>query len=366
MTENPGRRRIVFWLAILIHTALLAAAFLSGQWLLTAIVVGFVFGFAMQQAGFCGSAILSSVVLLRDRRGAVGAGIAIFTAMVGFSALVALGLVTPNPKPLSLLPAIVGGLVFGAGMVLAGGCVSGSLFKAGEGRVPSMLAIIGIGIGANMVASGLFGPWRRAAIGVTRAVSAGPGVHDTLGVPYVSVAAVLGVIGLVALGLVARRQRKARSQISLFEQVVTTGWSFAAGGLVIGVLGWFAHLSSAACGRNYPLGVTHGVMALFSRLVGGQVEIRWWLGLEVMAIVVGSAVSAWLRGELKLRSADPATLLVSLGGGTLVGAGAVIGGGCFVGNMLSGWALLSIQSLIFGGCAIAANWVATILYLRGV
>jgi len=366
MRESLAARKTVFTIAILVTVALVAIASITGEWLLTAIAVGLAFGFASQQAGFCGSAILSSVVLLKDRKGVVGAGIAIVTAMVGFAVMAALGLITPNAKSLHLLPAIVGGLVFGVGMVLAGGCVHGSLFKAGEGRVPSILALIGIGIGTNMVGPGLFGPWRKAVVGATREISAGPGIHDTLGLSYTSVAAVLGAVTLVALLFVARRQRQGASAASLFERIATKGWSFAAAGIFIGVIGWLAYLSSAASGRNYPLGVTHGVMALFSRVVGGQTEIRWWLGMEVMAIVAGSAVSAWLRGGLKLRSADASTLLIALLGGVLVGAGAVIGSGCFIGNMLSGWALLSIHSLIFGVCTIIANWVTTILYLRGL
>ncbi len=366
MSAGSRKKRVVFSLAIFSIVTLIVAAFMTGEWLLTAIAVGLAFGFAMEQAGFCGSAILSSVVLHKDQRGVVGAGIAICTAMLGFSFMATLGWITPNPKPLQLLPAIVGGLVFGCGMVLAGGCVSGSLFKAGQGRLPSMLALIGIGIGTNMVAPGVFGPWRQAVTDVTREVSAGPGINDALGAGFVPTAAVVGVIGLSTLFFIVRRQRQGGAGASLFERAATTGWSFATSGVFIGALGWLAYLSSAACGRNYPLGVTHGVMALFSRVVGGQVEVRWWLGLEVMAIVLGSAVSAWLRGTLKLRSADASTLLISLVGGILVGAGAVFGGGCFVGNMLSGWALLSLNSLIFGVCVILANWATTIVYLRGL
>jgi len=366
MSRSLAVRKAVFTVAVVVTLALIMIAALTDEWLLTAIAVGLAFGFAMQQGGFCGAAILSLVVLLEDRKGVVGAGIAISVAMAGFAVMSVLGVVTPNAKPLHLMPAIIGGLIFGAGMVLAGGCVSGSLFKAGEGRVPSMLALVGIGIGTNMAGPGLFGPWRQAVIGVTREVSAGPGLNDVLGLSYSSVAAVLGVVTFAVLVFVARRQGRGASGASFFELIATKGWSFAAAGLFIGVLGWLAYLSSAACGRNYPLGVTHGVMALFSSVVGGQTEIRWWLALEVMAIVAGSSISAWLRGGLKLRSADASTLLISFLGGVLVGAGAVLAGGCFVGNILSGWALLSIHTLIFGVCVVIANWVTTILYMRGV
>lgn len=367
MAGTSSAKRVVFGLATLVTAGLAAAAWLTGEWLLTAVALGIAFGFAMQQSGFCGSAILSSVVLLEERRGAVGAGIAIFASMAGFAALAGLGLVTANPKPLELLPAVVGGLAFGSGMVLAGGCVSGSLFKAAEGRVPSMLALVGIGVGTNLVGPGVLGPWRQAAVAATREISAGPGLHDTLGLPFSWVGGAVGLAGLAALLALARRKGGgAKPEASLFDRVATRGWSFATAGLVIGVLGWLAYLSSAACGRSYPLGVTHGVMAPFAVLVNAGTAIPWWLALLVLGVLVGSALSAWLRGQLELRSADAATLLVSLGGGVLVGAGALFAGGCFIGNIVSGWALLSIHTLIFGLCTIAANWATTILYLRGI
>ena len=142
--------------------------------------------------------------------------------------------------------------------------------------------------------------------------------------------------------------------------------SFALAGAVIGVVGWLAYPASAAAGRNYPLGATESVKVAFSTLTGGPLPIRAWMLWLGLGVILGSAVSAWQRGELRLRSADPATLLVAFGGGVLTGLGAVIGMGCFIGHVLSGWALLSFQSLLFGVVVLLANWLTTILYLRGL
>jgi len=354
-------------LVALALAGLTATAGITGQWVLTAIVIGFLFGFAMQRASFCGSSILSLFVLERDSRPVVGAGIAILVAMLGFAGMSALGWVVPNPKPFALLPAVVGGLVFGVGMVLAGGCVSGSLFKAGEGRVASMLALLGIGVGTNMAGPGLMGATRKAVVAATEGVELPAGVHTVFGLGYGVLGAVVAVVGLLLLWGLSRRSKATRdvdrAEASSF---LVRPWSYITAGVFIGVLGWFAYLSSAASGRNYPLGVTHGVMALFSLVVGGKTAVKLWLALEVAAIVAGSAFSAWLRNGLRLRSVDPAALIVAFVGGVLVGAGAVCGSGCFVGNMLSGWALFSWHSLLFGVTAILANWATTILYLRGV
>ena len=68
-----------------------------------------------------------------------------------------LGWIQLNPKPLVYLNYLVGGLVFGVGMVLAGGCVSGCLYKAGAGNLNSMAGLVGIPVGVMMVE---FGPLR--------------------------------------------------------------------------------------------------------------------------------------------------------------------------------------------------------------
>jgi uncharacterized membrane protein YedE/YeeE len=89
------------------------------------------------------------------------------------------------------------------------------------------------------------------------------------------------------------------------------------------------------------------------------------VGLIAWTFVLGSALSAWLRGKLIWRTAPKGMLVLAFFGGVLVGFGAILGGGCFVGQILSGWALLSIHGLIFGIAMILANWITTLFYLRG-
>jgi len=71
------------------------------------------------------------------------------------------------------------------------------------------------------------------------------------------------------------------------------------------------------------------------------------------------------RGEIKWRSAPKDMLVLAFAGGLFVGLGAIIVQGCFVGQVLSGWALLASQALIFGIIMILTNWITTLFYLRG-
>jgi hypothetical protein len=136
--------------------------------------------------------------------------------------------------------------------------------------------------------------------------------------------------------------------------------------VAIGVLGWVAYVASSTTGRNFPLGATGGVSNSFGWLVRGELPGNTWTMLLVAGAIIGSGLSAKLRGGWKLRSADPETLLWALVGGLLVGFGASVARGCFIGNMISGLALLSLHSASFALCVVLANWATTIVYLRGL
>ena len=72
-----------------------------------------------------------------------------------------------------------------------------------------------------------------------------------------------------------------------------------------------------------------------------------------------------MSGQAKLLPKPPDELLFAVLGGVLVGAGAALATGCVVGNIMSGWALLSIGMLFFGIVTVLANWVTTYIYLMG-
>jgi uncharacterized membrane protein YedE/YeeE len=54
------------------------------------------------------------------------------------------------------LGSLLGGLVFGIGMVFAGGCASGSLWRVGEGHIKLVVAVLFFAWGGS-VASGILG-----------------------------------------------------------------------------------------------------------------------------------------------------------------------------------------------------------------
>jgi len=72
-----------------------------------------------------------------------------------------------------------------------------------------------------------------------------------------------------------------------------------------------------------------------------------------------------MGGTAKLLPKEPQQTLIALLGGVLVGMGAWFATGCVIGNILSGWALMSVGLVIFGTATIFSNWAVTYLYLMG-
>jgi uncharacterized membrane protein YedE/YeeE len=92
-----------------------------------------------------------------------GIAISLIISLLGFAALKWSGLrgeAVYVPQAF-WFGALVGGIVFGFGMVVAGGCGSGSVWRAGEGQVKLMLAVLFFSLFTS-----LFKTWIRASEGL--------------------------------------------------------------------------------------------------------------------------------------------------------------------------------------------------------
>ena len=102
---------------------------------LSAAITGGAFGYVIQRGGFCLMRALSNLYLMGDATIVRAYALALLVAMVGVQALSAAGLVDIPVRPFHWMSNITGGLVFGAGMVLAGGCSGSTWYRVGEGAV---------------------------------------------------------------------------------------------------------------------------------------------------------------------------------------------------------------------------------------
>lgn len=106
---------------------------------------GFIYGMCLQYGRFCFASAFRDLFAVGVPRMVVGIMTAtIFFAIVS-SFVTATGFSTFHPSP-SGIHSVIAGLIFGVGMVFAGGCASGSLYKAGEGNGVAVLVILSISV----------------------------------------------------------------------------------------------------------------------------------------------------------------------------------------------------------------------------
>lgn len=374
----------------------------TGLWVFTAIPVGFLFGFFLEKADLCGASAFSEVLLMKDWTKIGGLWVVIAVSMIGFAVISALGWVSLNPKPFIWANYLVGGVLFGTGIVLAGGCVSGCLFKSGQGNINSMAGLIGIPLGVSAVKYGPlqgFTTYLKNFI-VTDAGGGPVTLSSVTGLSYGVLAVIIGAVTLMAAWRIHQNRKQKQTAVikqdlPLMQRLVLRPWKPWQAGIAIGLLAVFAYMSSASSGRNYPLGVTGGVLythvlvtdaplkhvyappavaqPVKAPVFEGQAadapapakKVTWWLVLEIVALVVGAAFSARLSGKTQFLPRPPDQTLIAFIGGILLGTGAAIAGGCVVGNIMSGFALMSLGNMIFGITVVLAAWTTTYFYLMG-
>src|SRR5438128_2101663 len=181
-------------------------------WLaLGGLAIGCLFGAVVFATNFCAMGSLSDVHNFGDWRRFRAWILAGATALVGAQLLQAGGVVALD-KSMYLASAninwaghILGGLIFGFGMVFTGGCPSRNLARAGAGDLRSLLTLVVLGLFAYMAIRGVLAPARAALEQATSfglpTQSLGVGLAKTAGLASATgsilVAALLAAAALV-------------------------------------------------------------------------------------------------------------------------------------------------------------------------
>ncbi len=125
-------------------------------------ILGISAGFILQRSRFCFAASLRDPMLTGGTSLTKAVVIAIATATVGFSALQFSAMTNGAAIPGNIYPiginTVVGALLFGIGMVIAGGCASGTLMRVGEGFLLQIISLVFFLIGSLWGAKD-FGWW---------------------------------------------------------------------------------------------------------------------------------------------------------------------------------------------------------------
>lgn len=319
--------------------------------LILGLPVGLLFGFSLQRGRFCMYTAFRDLMFVRDATlfRAYVLALLIQTAIIHL--LAAGGLLEIGTLGFPWLAALLGGLIFGVGISLAGGCSSGTWYRVGEGMMGSWLAALGYGISVAAVFWGPLRPW----VALLSAYEAPQGWRSLPGLTGLPPGIFLALF-VAAGSLWLWRSPRPR---------VFTGWSWPRTGFTLGLIAALAWVASAATGRKYGLSITGPTGAWMRYITAGDAPNGDWGMWMLLGVPLGAFISAGWSGEFKWRAPDPRRMAMQLLGGLLMGVGAAAAGGCNIGHGLTGLGALSTASLLVVLSIMAGIWAGTrVFFMR--
>lgn len=337
----------------------------TGQLLGLAFAVSFAFGAIARKTRFCTMGAVADLVATGDGHRMRMWLLAIGVAVLGAAGLHAAGLadlgqsIYRTPK-LLWLSHLVGGLCFGAGMVLASGCGAQTLVRLGGGSLKALLVAVVLGLSATMTLRGVLGVVRvdvldQAALALPggtdlpallRAAGLAPGPAF-----WLPVLAVGG--GLIACCLARRDFRSADHLLG----GVGTGLAVVAAWYVSGHLGYVAEhpetLQPAFLATNS--GRLESLSFVGPQAYGLDLLMLWsdrsrhpTLGIaSLLGVVAGSAAWSVATGSFRWEGfaglEDTARHLL---GAALMGFGGITALGCSIGQGVSGVSTLALGAIL--------------------
>lgn len=311
--------------------------------------VGALFGACAQQSAFCLRA-----ATIEFWRGSLGPKVALWLcvfgmALLGTQLLLGTGaLQAEQVRQLTqvgtLSGAIVGGLMFGAGMILARGCASRLLVLSATGNLRALVTGLILTVVAQASLRGVLSPIRQDLASIWLI---GPEMRNLAAIVPTYTGVVAGFAALIIAFELVRRNKVA-------------AWHVACGigvGAAV-VFGWWFTASIASQSFD-PVAVqsvsftgpsTDTLMALINR---PDIVLSFGLGL-VPGVFLGSLAAALSTGQFRIQTFDNDTPLPRyIVGACLMGFGSMLAGGCAVGAGVTGGSVLALTAWV----ALAAMWI---------
>ena len=115
-------------------------------------LIGIFIGIVLQRSRWCIVRALREPFMTGDADPALAIISGLTIGIIGFTVIKIMGIGSELTMVVAnfWMPAIIGGIIFGFGMTIAGGCTIGSSWRAGEGHVKLWFALIGIIIAAPL------------------------------------------------------------------------------------------------------------------------------------------------------------------------------------------------------------------------
>ncbi|MCE8507486.1 YeeE/YedE family protein [Ruegeria pomeroyi] len=304
---------------------------------LLGLILGVLFGLLAERTRFC----FRRAVVGADARQAAGIWFtALATAILGTQAAVASGLIgfadhRLLASDLPVLAVVLGGLMFGAGMVLTRGCISRLTVLGGTGNLRALTVLLVFAVVAHAMLKGVLAPLRTTLgtftidLGETVSLAALPG----------GAALWTALLALAALLVAARSGNRALPLLgaALIGLLVPLGWL----GTGYVLFDEFDPIAMESLSFTAPAADT-----LFYTIASTSIAPGFGTGL-VGGVLLGALAAALLFGSFRWQSFDsPRQTGRYLAGAALMGMGGVLAGGCTLGAGLAGIPTLSLAALL--------------------
>ena len=325
--------------------------------------IGMFFGVAAYRSGFCLRA--ATVELAEGRFGPklVIWLIAFTTALACVQSAIWAGLLdVSTARQLastgSLSGAMIGGLLFGIGMVLARGCASRLLVLSASGNLRAIVTGLVLTLAAQASLRGALAPIRETFAGLWTIDGGSARYLLSPESAFPLLISVVTLIGVFALG-----QRRGVPFATLVA-AIGVGLAVYAGWQATSLIAQASFEIVAVQSVTFTGPSTDTLMALVN---DRSLPASFGVGL-VPGVFLGAMIAALLRGEARLQRFEPDVPMERyLFGGVLMGFGSMLAGGCAVGAGMSGGAILALTAWVAVFCmwmgAIVTHWT---MNARGV
>jgi uncharacterized membrane protein YedE/YeeE len=315
------------------------------------LITGITFGVAAHRSRFCLRA-----ATVEFARGKMADSVSVWfltisTAIVWVQAAQLLGLMRTADARMMAVPgswsgAVVGGLLFGVGMVLARGCSGRLLVLAATGNLRSVVSGLIFAVVAQMSLTGVLSPLRDQIAGLW--ITSGGRNMDLLAALHLPDWGGLAIgLGFAALALILSRRNRIGPRRLIFGAGV--GFAVALGWVLTYALAQVAFDPVQIESATFTGPSANTLMFFLDR----NAVLEFDIGL-VPGVVIGAFASSVLAREFQLQGFDGASSMRrAMIGAALMGFGGMLAGGCAIGAGVSGGSIFAGTAWL----ALFAMWI---------
>mgnify|MGYP001618784479 CR=1 FL=1 len=329
-------------------------------------ILGIILGFVIQKGYLCCYEGLTTALIIKNYQRIKIIIWAVLTAMLFYHILAGFGIISLVSQPFFWPGVIIGGILFGIGMVIAGGCMLGVFLKTGNGLINYLIVVMGIflglGLGKFLILEGPIEEFYQ--LGLPNPELPAPTLSSWLHLN--SWIVVIFLSFLLIWFLYKFKNPKIENNLELKKESLGAKffkkhWPVSTTGIIFGFL-----MTIGFARWNVPFFPTFFQNTSSLDTILTQLPVFLWFLLTFSGILLGIIISSVISGEFRIRwiKLDKKRLSSAFSGGLIMGFGMVLANGCNTVHLFVLLPQLSLGSFLAIIIMSATVWLATHLRLN--